>query len=535
MSYLDLTRQLADDPEQLERTYQQAVAAGEAQNFSEAIESVYSEDLTNLLYAAWHYRLTNMAVTAARRVIAWNWALPLAVLNGLLLWLLSDENRFTLDFTNPLTGQVYYLLPLVALLAAPISAAVIVLFLTLAGDRRWGRFAAVALGLAASAAYVLLIFPIMWPRVFQEQYLGLMVLHLGLLAWAGIGVVAMGRGYASDQRFAFLFKSLETLVVAGLFAIAGGLFTLITFGLFGALGIDPPEEIVRLFIAGGAGLIIVVAVALVYDPASQPAEQSFDEGLTKLIAMLMRLLLPLTVAVLLVFLAFIPANFREPFENRDVLVVFNAMLFAVLALMMGATPVRGGDVSARGQLWLRRGIIALALLAILVSVYALAAIIYRTTIDRLTPNRLTFIGWNIINIAVLVLLLVKQVRAGRDRWLPAMHRTFAVATVLYVAWTIIGIVALPVLFRGDPAQVAGLPVRIQQVAYEEPYPVLLKCSTSPHVYLLEDGQKHWIKDIPTFEAQGFRWNDVHTVNCDDLAAVPDGVPIPPDAGPAPQP
>ncbi|MCB9154080.1 MAG: hypothetical protein H6649_08505 [Caldilineae bacterium] len=535
MSYLDLTRRLAGDPEQLELTYQQAAVAGQAQAFSEAVESAYRDDPDNLLYAAWHYRLAHTAATAARRVIAWNWAIPLAVLNGLLLWLLSDENRFTLEVANPVTGASYNVLPLVALLAAPISAAVIVLFLTLAGDRRWRRFAAVALGLAASAVYVLLIFPVMWPRVFQEQYLGLMVLHLGLLAWAGIGVVAMGRGFESEQRFAFLFKSLEALVVAGLFAIVGGIFMGITFGLFGALGIDLPDAVARLFIAGGAGLIIVVAVALVYDPAVRPAEQSFDEGLSKLIALLMRLLLPLTVGVLLVYLAFIPFNFREPFENRDVLIVFNVMLFAVLALMIGATPVRSQDVSPRGQMWLRSGIIALALLAILVSVYALAAIIYRTSIDRLTPNRLTFIGWNIINIVILVLLLIKQLQAGRERWLPAMHRTFAVATVFYIVWTIFGIIALPVLFRGDPAQVAGLPVRVQQIAYEEPYPVLLKCSTSPHIYLLEDGQKRWIKDIATFEARGYRWNDVRYVNCDDLAAVPDGVPIPPDAGPPPQP
>ena len=535
MSYLELTRQLAADPEQLELTYQQALAAGEADAFSEAVESAYSDDSANLLYAAWHYRLAHMAATAARRVIAWKWAIPLAVLNGLLLWLLSDNNTFTVRVTNPLTNVEYDILPVVALLAAPISAAVITLFLTLAGSRRWGRLAAVALGLAAAVVYVLLLFQMMWPRFFQEQYLSLMVMNLALLAWAGVGIVALAKRFGADQRFAFLFKSLEALVVAGLFAIAGGIFMAITFGLFGALGINLPDAVARLFIAGGAGLIIVVAVALVYDPAAQPAEQSFDEGLSKLIALLLRLLLPLTVGVLLIYLAVIPFNFREPFENRDVLVVFNVMLFAVLALMIGATPVRGSDVGARGQTWLRRGIIALALLAILVSVYALAAIVYRTTIDRLTPNRLTFIGWDIINIGILLLLLVKQIQGGRARWLPAMHRTFAVATVLYVVWSVFGLVALPWLFRGDPARVAGLPARIQQIAYDEPYPVLLKCGTSPHIYLLDNGEKRWIKDIPTFETQGFRWNDVIYVNCDDLAAVPDGVPIPPDAGPPPQP
>jgi hypothetical protein len=535
MTYLSNVMQHASNPEELELSYQQAVKAGAEADFAAAIESGYAQAGDNLLLAAWHYRLTYAMARAKGRVIAWGWALPLGLLNGLLLWILSDDQRFNLKVANPLTGEMVTFLPLVALLAAPISAMVIALFLTAAGQQRWGRSLAVTLGLAASAAYVLLLFPHIWPRVFQEQYLGLMVLHLGLLAWAAVGIVALTRPGDSENRFAFLVKSLEAFVVGGLLAIAGGIFTGITFGLFQALGIEPPEEIVRLFIAGGGGLIVLVAVALVYDPKSEPAQQSFDEGLSKLVALLMRLLLPLTVGVLLVYLAFIPFNWREPFENRDVLVIFNAMLFAVLALLMGATPVRADDLSERGQTWLRRGVIALAALALLVSLYALAAILYRTSIDRVTPNRLAFIGWNVVNITILALILIQQARAGRARWLEGVHRAYSVGVVLYLAWALVGLLALPWLFRGDPAQVAGLPLRIQQLAYERADPILLKCPTSPHIYVLEDGEKRWIQDIPTFEAQGYRWNDVQFVVCNDLRVVPDGETIPPGAGPPPQP
>lgn len=535
MSYSETLRRLAGDPEQIELAWQEAARAGDSEAFSAALEESYQQDSGNLLLAAWHFRLAHAAAVAQQRVVAWRWAFPLAALNGLLLWLLSDQARFAIQVTNPLTGAEFTILPAVLLLAAPISAALITLFLTTAGARRWPRWLAVALGLAGGAAWVLLTFGVIWPRAFQQQYLELMVLHLGLLAWAGIGVVALARGAGAQQRFAFLVKSLEALVVAGLFAIAGGLFAAITFALFDALGIQLPEWVGRLFLAGGAGAIAVIAVALVYDPTAQPAEQAFDEGLSKLIALLMRLLLPLAVLVLVVYLGFIPANFRQPFENRDVLVAFNAMLFAVLALMFGATPVHASDLSARGQSWLRRGIVALAALALLVSLYALAAILYRTSMDRLTPNRLTFIGWDVINIAILALLLVQQARAGRARWLPAVQRTFALAMIPYLVWTLFGIVALPWLFRGDPGQLAGLPARIQQVAFDEPYPLLLKCAASPHIYLLDDGEKRWIKDIDTFEREGFRWNDVRYVACDDLAAVPDGSPIPADAGPPPQP
>lgn len=535
MSYQEIVPTLANHPEEMEQTYQQAARAGQASAFADAVEVSYRQAPDNLLLAAWHFRLAHAMAEAKGRVIAWGWALPLGLLNGLLLWLLSDEERFNIRVTNPLTGQLTTLIPLVVLAAVPISAVVIALFLSAAGRPRWSRVVAVTLGLAAAAAYVLLLYPTIWPRVFQQQYLSLMVLHLALLAWAGVGVVALTRGRDPKNRFAFLVKSLEAFVVAGLLAIAGALFTSITFGLFGALGIEPPEWVVRLFIAGGGGLIAVVAVALVYDPQAEPAQQSFDEGISKLVALLMRLLLPLSVAVLLVYLAFIPFNWREPFENREVLMIFNAMLFAVVALLVGATPVQGSDLSARGQTWLRRGVIALAALALLVSLYALAAILYRTAIDRPTPNRLTFIGWNVVNILILALLLIHQARAERERWLQAVHKAFAAGTVLYIAWSLAGLLALPWLFRSDPAQVAGLPLSIQRLAYEEPYPLLLKCASSPHIYLLEDGQKRWIKDIPTFEAQGYRWNDVEFVTCADLRAVPDGETIPPGAGPSPQP
>ncbi len=68
-----------------------------------------------------------------------------------------------------------------------------------------------------------------------------------------------------------------------------------------------------------------------------------------------------------------------------------------------------------------------------------------------------------------------------------------------------------------------------------PIYVLLKCQASPHIYRLENQQKRWIKDIDTFLAEGHVWEDVKFVTCDYLRSLPDGPPIPEDAGPPPQP
>ncbi len=68
-----------------------------------------------------------------------------------------------------------------------------------------------------------------------------------------------------------------------------------------------------------------------------------------------------------------------------------------------------------------------------------------------------------------------------------------------------------------------------------PVHVLLKCQASPHIYRLENDQKRWIQDIDTFLAEGHVWEDVRFVTCEYLRGIPDGPPIPEDAGPPPEP
>ena len=531
--YQDTVGALALDPEGLEQAYQAALKAGESGAFKEAIETGHDTAPENLLYAAWYYRLQETAVRAKEYAVAWAWVIPLALINAFLFWWFSGD-QFMIALKS-FQGQERNILPALFWLAAPLTALFVLIYFTKVGRKDWRLSGLISLLLLAAAAYVLLIYPQLGTEFFQEQYLMLMIMHLPLLAWAGVGAFLVAKHRDPENRFAFLMKSLEVFIVGGLFAIAGLLFTGITASLFQVLDVQLPDEVLRLFIGGGLGFIVVVAVTVIYNPAVPPAEQAFDEGLSKLVALLMRVLLPLTLLVGFVYLIFIAFNFRAPLENRDVLIIYNIMLFAIVALLVGATPVSLDELSPKMARWLRWSIIAVAALALPVSLYALGAIIYRTSIDRLTPNRLTFIGWNIINIGLLIVLLFLQLRGGEKGWLHELKRAFSIGTMAYVAWTFIVILSLPWLFGIDQGAIEELPVSVQRAIYEYPDPLLLKCYNSPHIYLLEDGQKRWVNTIDTFNNQGFVWRDVHFITCSDLRAVPDGVPIPADAGPPPQP
>jgi hypothetical protein len=76
---------------------------------------------------------------------------------------------------------------------------------------------------------------------------------------------------------------------------------------------------------------------------------------------------------------------------------------------------------------------------------------------------------------------------------------------------------------------------LSQFPQGAPLSVLLKCDASPHIYALENDHKRWIKDIATFTNQGFVWSDVKIVDCAYLRRLPDGTPIPADAGTPPEP
>jgi len=432
MSYDARIQAAESDPQQLEQLFQVARRSDQVQDFRAAVQALHEATPENVLLTAWVYRLQSLAEETgkSKRSINWGAAVPLSILTGLVLWALSSES-FTVRADIP---QVF-------LWWSPIAAFSALIFMAVTAKRGATRALALGLSLLAAAAYAVLLKP-----TFREQYLTLATIHIPLLCWVALGVHTLGFRSSVADRFAFLIKSLEVLIVAGLYLGAGVAFGGITVGMFAALGITLPEILARLIMAGGFGLLPVLALATIYDPRVAPGAQDFEQGLSKFIATMMRLLLPLTLGVLAIYILVIPFNFFAPFENRELLMVYNVMLFAIIALLMGATPITGAELSPALQKFLRLGILLVAGLAALVSVYALSAVVYRTFQGVLTPNRLTVIGWNGINIGILLAVLVTQIRKGREGWIETLHTVFSRATNAYAVWGLFVVIAIPILF-----------------------------------------------------------------------------------------
>ena len=422
-----------NDPVRLENLYQAARRARRLPEFTAGVRACYAQAPDNLLYAAWHCRLQPAAEAEHGALLsgAWRLAIPLSLATALVFALLSLRQ---LDLSR---GE-----PLLSLLWAPLAGLAIIAFLALAGKQDRRRSLLAAAGLALVGAYALF-----WAvQPVRETYRTLMLLHLPLLAWVAVGVSVVGLRPERDNLFALLSKSLEVLVTGGLYVLAGGLFAAITFGMFAALHVPLPEWLARMCIAGGGGLIPVLAVATVYDPNLKPIEQRFEEGLGRVISTLTRLFLPLALVILSAYLVAMLANFMQPFRDRDLLIVYNVMLFAVMGLLIGATPVHGQDLNPRHRAALRAGILALAVLATLASLHAVSAVVYRTVDGGLTPNRLTVIGWNLTNIGLLGFLVYRDLRRGPQAWPGSLQSVAAVGAIAYTVWGLFLILAVPWLF-----------------------------------------------------------------------------------------
>lgn len=432
-------RAASSDPQKLEQLYQLAAHEGHLEDFQSSLLACYEETPDNLLYSAWFYRLQQVAVSArkSRREVNWILAVVLSILTGLIFWAMSDIQA----------PRYQDHIPHLILWWSPIATMSALIFLTVTAKKNQVRAAALGLGLLAAALYAVLLAPGLAVTWKIEHYLDLAAIHIPLLCWITLGLSVLGFRSSKEDRFAFMIKSIEVMITAGLYLIAGVVLGGITVGMFEALSISLPEIWMRLIMAGGFGLLPVLAVASVYDPATAPSQQDFDQGLSKFIATMMRLLLPLTLGVLVIYIFVIPFNFLEPYRNRDVLIVYNLMLFAIMGLLLGATPFREADLSPQLQTWLRRGIITVATLAVLVSIYALSATVYRTIQGVITINRLTIIGWNIINISILFWLIYTQFRDGQKKWAESLQSVFSLAAKAYLVWGLFILLAIPLLFR----------------------------------------------------------------------------------------
>ena len=228
----------------------------------------------------------------------------------------------------------------------------------------------------------------------QMSIIHLLPIGFSLAAFSFLGQHIM----SLKHRIRFIGMCGELFIISVLIGLGFIVFTLFAIGMLDQLNIDAEDWYMINF-----GLIAMVSVPFV---AGFVYDQFFESKLA-IASLLSKIFAPLfTILAFLYFIIMLIVG-NTPFENREFLILFNAFLILVLA-MVSFTIIDQKENESLGLTFK----INLALLGIslFINILALSAVIYRWFEYGMSPNRFVVIGLNIIIFSHLTRIMMEHVK-----------------------------------------------------------------------------------------------------------------------------
>lgn len=288
----------------------------------------------------------------------------------------------------------------------------------------------------AGAMLISLIFINYLPDVRTSNTLILSCIHLALFLWSILGFAFVGEQENSEEkRLGFLKYNGDLVVMTTLILIAGAIMTGITIGLFSLIGFQ-----IEKFYFEHVGIFGLAAAPIVATYLTQTNPQLVG----KVSPVIAKLFSPLVAVMLVVYLIAIVYSGKNPYNDREFLLIFNALLIGVLAIIFFSVAEAAKNVKNHTQSWI---LFFLSILTIVVNIVALSAILFRISEWGITPNRLAVLGSNaliLINLLLVAWQLYKVL--SKKAALTEVGKTIAIYLPIYVVWTIIVTFIFPFLF-----------------------------------------------------------------------------------------
>ncbi|MBU2560609.1 DUF4153 domain-containing protein [archaeon] len=273
------------------------------------------------------------------------------------------------------------------------------------------------------------------PNAILSDALTLAYLHMPFFLWALVGVSFIGNDLSNyTKRMDFLRLNGGVLVYFPILIISGAFLLYMSLALFQLIDVDIPNFIGDyLPFYAGFGVPIIATYLVTQSKAAR-----------NLASTVSKILSPLVLVILIIYLVMIPISGENPFTDRDFLMVFNIVLIVVLGLTIFSISERG-----KSNLRLTGDYInfALILVVLIIDLVALSAILFRLTSYGLTPNRIAVLGINLlifVNLAGVISNYVrffqeksgiKSIEVGIARYLP-----------VYAVWAAFVAFGFPLIF-----------------------------------------------------------------------------------------
>lgn len=274
------------------------------------------------------------------------------------------------------------------------------------------------------------------PNVKKSDTLILSCVHLLLFLWAVLGFAFVGEMRNNiEKRLGFLKFNGDLVVMTTLILIAGGIMTGVTIGLFSLIGFN-----IREFYFENIGIFGLAAAPIVGAYLIQTNPQLVG----KISPVIAKLFSPLVAVMLVVYLVAIVYSGKNPYNNREFLLIFNGLQIGVMAIIFFSVAETSRTTKSDAETWI---LFLLSVITIIVNGVALSAILFRISEWGFTPNRVAVLGGNIlilINLLLVTAQLFKVVSKKKD--INGVGKAIASYLPVYFVWTIIVTFLFPLIF-----------------------------------------------------------------------------------------
>lgn len=402
-----------DNPGQLERLYR-----ADKPTFKRAFKALYPELKDNTLLTFWNER-----INFASEDISWGSRKDLMVvfvaslvaggIAKLPVLLSIDEEYF---YTRNIGFIIF-----------PVLAA----YFAWKNKLSMGKLTFIAISILVAVLFINFL-----PDVKRSDTLDLACIHVVLFLWSLLGFAFVGKtGTADEKRLNYLRYNGDLIVMTTLILIAGGIMTGLTIGLFKLIGFEIEKLYFDYFGIFGLSAAPIIGTYLT---------QTNPQLVGKVSPVIAKIFSPLVVVMLVIYLVAIVYSGKDPYNDREFLLLFNALLVGVMAIIFFSVAETSKTTKSQLEIWI---LFLLSAITIVVNGIALSAILFRISEWGITPNRTAVLGSNVLILIHLLLVTTQLFRVlSRKTTIASVGKATAFYLPVYALWTIIVTFLFPVLF-----------------------------------------------------------------------------------------
>jgi len=281
-----------------------------------------------------------------------------------------------------------------------------------------------------------LIFINSLPNVKQSDTLVLSCIHLLLFLWSILSFAFVGEARNNDEkRLSYLKYNGDLVVMTTLILISGAIMTAITVGLFRLIGINIEKFYFENVVFFGLPAAPIIGTYLT---------QTNPQLVGKVSPVIAKIFSPLVLVMLVIYLGAMVYSGKDPYNDREFLLIFNALLIGVMAIIFFSVAETSTATKSKAEILV---LFLLSVVTIIVNGIALSAILFRISEWGITPNRAAVLGSNVLILINLLLVTAQLYKVfSKKTNIYEVGKTMAFYLPIYVLWTIVVTFIFPLIF-----------------------------------------------------------------------------------------